>query len=451
LIALKVLLVDDEKNIRQTLRASLSSMGCEVALAASAEEALKTLRGDRFDFMLTDFKMEGKSGVELIQACKGLANAPVIVIMTAFASFENAVAAIQAGAFDYLAKPFSSEQLKHVLAKVSALVELKKENERLKGQGFRPEYFQGMTSPAVRRLEDFVARVAPTEATLLLTGESGTGKSELARLVHARSARAQKPFVVVNCATLSESLLDSELFGHAKGAFTGASHDHRGKLESAQGGTVLIDEVGELSPAAQTKLLRFLQERVIERVGSNASITVDARVIAATNQDLEAAVASGAFREDLYYRLNVLECSVVPLRHRKEDLPVLIQRFLKEFSARFGAKEQLEIPAPVMKLLLAHTWPGNIRELRNALERITLLASGRAVSVDDLPEAVRTGSGAKRLSSGSSGGPLKTIEELVRGHIEAVLAIEPNQERAAEILGITTVTLWRKRKEYGLP
>jgi NtrC-family two-component system response regulator AlgB len=451
--ALKVLLVDDDKNIRQTLRVSLKSLGCEVETSENAEEALRLLRqneGVPFDFMLTDYKLTGKSGVELILDCKRLAKPPVIVVMTAYASFENAVNAIQAGAFDYLPKPFSNVQLGHVLSKVRTLVELRHENERLKKGEGRSDFFEGMISPAMQRLEEFVTRVAPTDATVLLTGESGTGKSELARVIHLRSARAQKPFVIVNCATLTESLLESELFGHVKGAFTGAVHDHMGKLESARGGTLLIDEIGELSSSAQTRLLRFLQERVIERVGANRSIEIDVRVIAATNRNLEEAVESGGFREDLYYRLNVFECAVVPLRYRKEDLPILIQRFLKEFTARAGLSKIQLLSEAVMKVLLDYSWPGNVRELRNVMERTVLLSSGREISVEDLPEAVRKGPGRRETLSGQSG-VLRSIDEVVREHISRVLEIEPNQERAAEILGITTVTLWRKRKEYGLP
>ena len=447
--ALKVLLVDDDKNIRQTLRASLKTLDCEVEVAESAEEALQILRKNRFDFMLTDFRMTGKSGVELIQDCKGMISPPVIVVMTAFASFENAVSAIQAGAYDYLPKPFSVAQLNHVLTKVRTLVALKKDNDRLKVAGGRGDYFSGMTSPATKRLEDFVARIAPTEATVLLTGESGTGKSQLARLIHEKSNRAQKPFVVVNCATLTESLIESELFGHVKGAFTGATHDHIGKIEMAQGGTLLIDEIGELTPSTQTRLLRFLQEKVIERVGANRSIEVDARIIAATNKNLDDAVSSGQFREDLYYRLNVFECTLASLRYRKEDLPVLIQRFVAEFSIKCGISEPKSITAPIMKMLLDYSWPGNIRELRNCIERMIFLSSGREMTPDDLPEAVRKGLSKKNVSP--QGVPLRTIDDLEREHIENVLAIEPNQEKAAEILGITTVTLWRKRKEYGLP
>jgi DNA-binding NtrC family response regulator len=448
---LSVLLVDDDKNIRQTLRVSLAHQGCEVTVAESAEEAKKTMQSQVFDLILTDFKLGGATGIDLVLAAKRVDSQPLTIVMTAFASFENAVTAIQAGAFDYLPKPFTTAQLAHVLQKVKTVVTLKQENERLKKGGQRSDFFVGMTSPAMNRLQDFVSRVAPTDATVLLIGESGTGKSELARLIHARSARAAKPLVVVNCATLTESLLESELFGHAKGAFTGAVQDHVGKLELANHGTVFIDEIGDLSVSAQTRLLRFLQERVIERVGSNKSMTVDARVIAATNRNLEEAVKEGLFREDLYFRLNVFECSLVPLRFRRDDLPVLIQRFLKELSASSGAKEVKRIPDPVMKLLLDYSWPGNIRELRNTMERLLVLASDREIVSEDLPQSILRGEAQKFMSGGAGDVPVKTLEQLEREHIEKVLSVESNQERAAAILGITTVTLWRKRKQYGLP
>ena len=446
---LKTLLVDDDKNIRQTLRVSLKTHGCEVEVAESAEEAISILRKSRFEFVLTDFKMTGKSGIDLIRDCKALSQPPVIAVMTAFASFENAVTAIQAGAFDYIPKPFNSGQLGHLLTKVRTLVELKRENFRLKSQSGRSDYFEGMTSEAMKRLEEFVSKVAGTETTLLLMGESGTGKTALASLIHQRSKRAARPFVVVNCATLTESLLESELFGHVKGAFTGATHDHIGKLEMAQGGTVLIDEIGELSLSAQTKLLRFLQDKVIERVGATKAVEVDVRIIAATNKNLEEAVSEGRFREDLFYRLNVFECTVAALRYRKDDLPVLIQRFLMELTAKSGGTSLKVLPEPVMKALLAYPWPGNVRELRNAIERMVVLSTDREFTLEDLPEAIRKGPvpTAKRLDSTA----LVSLDEVCRAHIEQVLAVEPNQERAAEILGITTVTLWRRRKEYGLP
>jgi DNA-binding NtrC family response regulator len=446
--SLRILLVDDEKNIRQTLMVTLRSWGHEVTPAASASEAIEALKTQPFDFLLTDFRMQGASGIDLLRSAKGVSEPPVAVIMTAYASFENAVNATKEGAYDYLPKPFTNAQLQQLLKRVSEIVALKRENARLRSQSFRMDFFSGHTSPAMVRLEELVSKVAPTDASILLVGESGTGKTELARLIHARSPRASRSFVVVNCATLAETLLESELFGHAKGAFTGAVHEHAGKLELAQHGTVLIDEIGELSPSGQTKLLRFLQDRIVERVGSNQPIPVDARVIAATNRDLEEAVREGIFREDLYFRLNTFECNLVPLRYRREDLPILITRVLREIAASGQSGEPPRIPPPVMKTLIEYSWPGNLRELRNCLERLVLLSRGREIEPGDLPDSIQHG---PRFRKGESDRDLLSLEEVERRQIERVLAIENNQERAAQILGITTVTLWRKRKQYGLP
>ena len=316
-MSMKILLVDDEKNIRQTLALTLKSWGHAVVAIETPDDAIKAMKSETFDFMLTDFKLGGKTGIDLVKAGKDHQPSMISVIMTAFASFDNAVNAIKEGAYDYLPKPFSNAQLEHLLSKVATLVTLRRENQKLKGTGFRDDYFTGQTSPAMIRLEEFVRKIGPTEASVLLVGESGTGKTELAKLIHGRSPRAQRTFVVVNCTTLSESLLESELFGHSKGAFTGAMKEHTGKLEIANHGTVLIDEVGDLSLNGQTKLLRFLQEKVIEKVGSNKAIPLDVRVVAATNKNLEEAVKEGKFREDLYFRLNIFECQLVPLRYRK--------------------------------------------------------------------------------------------------------------------------------------
>lgn len=444
---LKVLLVDDDVNICRTLSLSLKSLGCDVVVAHSVVAGLEQLKPARFDLILTDFRLRESTGIDLIREVRKADPQSLIAVMTAFASIDNAIEVTREGAFDYLAKPFTRAQLEHLLKKVQLVISLRKENESLKKGGGKGNLFMGMTSVASQRLEEFVKKVAPTEATLLLVGESGTGKTELARYIHQGSSRATKPFVVVNCTSLAESLLESEIFGHVKGAFTGAIQDKPGKFELAHHGTLFLDEIGDLSLGAQAKLLRFLQEKVIERVGSNQTVSVDARVIAATNKNLEEAVAEGRFREDLYYRLNIFECTLVPLRHRKEDLPVFIQRFAQEFSDASHLDRVPSLPTSVLEVLNKYDWPGNVREIRNVMERLILLSVGREIQVADLPEKIIRA----RTAPPGKNEPLVTLEEASKRHIEHVLALEPNLDKAAEILGITKVTLWRRRKEYGLP
>jgi DNA-binding NtrC family response regulator len=447
--SLRVLLVDDDINICRTLSISLKSFNCKVTLANSVEEAVQLLKPQGFDLVLSDFRMGKKTGTDLIREAKKIDPQLLITVMTAFASIDNAIEVTREGAFDYLPKPFTQAQLGHLLKKVNLVVGLRRENDQLKKSSHR-EVFSGFTSVANLRLEEFVNKLAPTEATVLLIGESGTGKSELARTIHKKSSRCTRPFVVVNCTSLAESLLESEVFGHVKGAFTGAIHDKAGKFELANHGTLFLDEIGDLSLSSQSKLLRFLQERVIERVGSNTSLTIDARVIAATNKNLIEEVEIGRFREDLYYRLNIFECNLVPIRFRKEDLPVFIQKFMKEFSTAAHLVQAPVIPDPVMQTLLSYSWPGNIREIRNVIERIIVLSSGKPVQMSDLPDPVvhPRKSGRPDLTQSEVG--LVTLAEVERLHINRVLEVEKNQEKAAEILGITKVTLWRKRKEFGL-
>jgi DNA-binding NtrC family response regulator len=443
---LHVLLVDDDTNIRRTLSITLKENQCSVSQAGSVEEALLLLKSKKFDWMLTDFRMGNQSGLDLISEAKKIDPDLLMIVMTAYASIENAVSVIKEGAFDYLPKPFTNAQLLHLMNKIGMILQLKKENDQLKREKVKQNYFLGFTSPANQRLEEFVKKLAPTDSTILLVGESGTGKSELARLIHDRSPRANKPFVSVYCTTLTESLLESELFGHVRGAFTGAFQDKEGKFELAHGGTLFLDEIGDLSPNAQAKLLRFLQDRVFERVGSNQEITVNTRVLAATNKDLQGWVATGKFREDLYFRLNVFECRLVPLRHRMEDFPVFIEHFLEEFQKQGLSKGKLHFSPEVKNIFQEYSWPGNLRELRNVLERLILLVSDREIQPEDLPESILK----KRKRDSKDDSPLIPLEELEKNHIEHVLSQEKNLEKAAEILGITPVTLWRKRKEYGL-
>jgi DNA-binding NtrC family response regulator len=444
-LPLKVLPVDDDRNIRRILAVSLAEAGCSVESADGVGEALKLLEQKDWDLLLTDFRMGERNGLELIAEAKRRSPDLLCVVMTAFASFDNAVDAVKAGAFDYLPKPFSNAQLEHLLDKIRTVVSLRSENRSLRRRRSAQEYFSGFVSPAMRRLEEFVRKVSPTEETLLLVGESGTGKTELATVIHAQSPRASGPLVTVFCSTLAESVLESELFGHVKGAFTGAVSDRPGKFETAQSGTLFLDEIGELSASAQARLLRFLQDKVIERVGSNTSIPVDTRIIVATNRNLEEDVAAGRFREDLYYRLNILECSLVALRHRKEDLPVLVNRFIDEASQQRG-RPRPRLDAQGMELLTRYDWPGNLRELKNVIERLVLLSEGETLDMSTLPDSLLR----PRALPAESGTP-QSLEELERGHIIRVLQGEPNMEKAAQILGITTVTLWRKRKQFGLP
>lgn len=425
---MKILLVDDDRNIRQTLNLSLKASHHNVTATASGEDALRLLKGEDFDFVLTDYRLVGKSGIDVIHASKTAPGAPIVVVMTAFASFENAVTAIKEGAYDYIPKPFTNAQLSHIVQRVESLIALRKENETLRRSAYQSDFFSGQTSPAALRLEEFVRKVSPTDGTVLLVGESGTGKTELAKLIHARSDRAAKPLLTMDCATLREVAHERVLFSD--------------KLEGVNQGTLFINKVEALSSSGQVELLRLLQEKGVEQDGTSELKKLDVRVIAATQDNLEEAVRDGSFREDLYYRLNILECQVVPLRHRREDIPVIIQKMMKEIAPK------AMIPPLVMQKLLEYSWPGNLRELRNTLERLVLLSSDRQMGLDDLPESVRQGALKK---SSATHEPLRSLEEVEKEQIQRVLLIEHNQEKAAEILGITSVTLWRKRKQYGLP
>ncbi len=440
----EVLVIDDEKNIRVTLATCLEGMGCNVTAVSSAEAAVATLGRQAFDLAFLDLRLGELNGLELLPQL--LAESPnlAIVVITAYATFDTAVAAIKRGAKDYLPKPFTPAQIRHVVEQLTERRELTRRVLDLEGQlrEVVPEVDLETDAPKMHAVLDVIVRAAKSEATVFLRGENGTGKGVLARFLHTQSARASGPFVVVNCPTLSEELLASELFGHAKGAFTGAIRDQAGRVEAAQGGTLFLDEIGEISPGLQAKLLRFLQERQFERVGENKTRHADVRVLAATNRDIETDVKTGRFREDLLYRLNVIEVRTPPLRERPEDILRLAQRFLA-FFARSAGRPTPELSKAAEAALLAYPWPGNVRELRNAIERAVILWPAQVVEPQAFPESI-----ASHATAGPRLGGDFSLETIEREHMMQVLARIPTLEEAARILGVDSSTLWRKRKKH---
>ncbi|MCF8048678.1 MAG: sigma-54 dependent transcriptional regulator, partial [Desulfarculaceae bacterium] len=384
----RILIVDDEKNYLVVLQALLADNGYEMLTAQNGSQALALAAEEEPDLVITDMRMPQMSGLDLIQRLKARFNEMPIIVMTAYGTVENAVEAMKSGATDYISKPFENTELLLTVQKALKMRRLLFQNRLLK------EELQGYgeiigDSKAMRQVYGLIDKVAATKATVLLTGESGTGKELIARAIHARSPRAEEPFVAVNCMALTETLLESELFGHEKGAFTGATSRRKGRFEMAHGGTLFLDEVGEMSLSLQVKLLRVLQERTFERVGGNLQLSVDVRIVAATNRDLTQAVESGDFREDLFYRLNVVRIDVPPLSQRREDLPVLVAHFVKKYAAEVG-RPAPQVDKQAMELIYSHSWPGNVRELENAIERAVILA-GDSITPGDLPLEIRPG------------------------------------------------------------
>ncbi|WP_164011769.1 sigma-54-dependent transcriptional regulator [Pyxidicoccus trucidator] len=441
---MRVLVVDDERNIRHTLRVCLEGLGCEVREAATPEAALAALAQGPADLAFVDLRLGTSSGLELLP--KLLAESPNldVVLITAYATFDTAVEAVRRGARDYLPKPFTPAQIRHVLDRSRAHRELSSQLESLEGQLAQavPEATLETASPVMHAAIGLMTRAAASDAAVLLRGESGTGKGVLARALHSMSARRRRPFVTVNCPTLSEQLLASELFGHVRGAFTGAVKDQPGRVEQAEGGTLFLDEIAEMSPALQAQLLRFLQEKQFERLGEGRTRKADVRVVAATNRDLEKDVASGHFREDLLYRLNVIEVKLPSLRERPEDLLPLARRFVA-FFARAAQRPPPELSPATEKMLLAYGWPGNVRELRNAMERALIVWPAEVLEPQAFPERIAAAAGP----GVALGGP-HTLEEVEREHILRVMASAPTLDEAARVLGIDASTLWRKRKKY---
>ena len=435
-----LLVVDDELIVRDSLDKWFREEGYEVAVAESAHEALAKMAAKRFDLALVDIKMPGTDGVELQRRMHEIDPDMLVIIMTGYASVETAVAALKNGAYDYVSKPFDPDDIAHTVQNALSHKRAREENVRLRetvASVVRPQEIVGQSAAMVRVFEA-IQTVGPTDATVLITGESGTGKELCARAIHAASPRHYNPLVVIHCGALTETLLESELFGHEKGAFTGAQYRKKGSFEVADGGSVFLDEIGDISLKTQTDLLRVLQEREITRVGSTHPIHVDFRCIAATNKNLQQLVDDGRFRPDLFYRLNVFQIPLPPLRDRKGDIPVLVEHFIRKFSASMNKKITRVSPA-AMALLDHYQWPGNVRELENAIERAMVVAQEPEIREEDFALRLPVVEPAAR-----------TLEDIERAHILAVLQeCKGNQTLAAEVLDIDRVTLHNKLKKYG--
>jgi two-component system response regulator AtoC len=449
--SVRVLIVDDEEIVRESLCGWLRNDGHAAATAAEGATALDMLRAEPWTVVLLDLKMPGLDGLQVLEEARKLRPDATYVMMTAFATVDTAVSAMKLGAFDYLVKPFDPEELSILVRRIASQQALVRENEDLRRALKREHGFHEIVSrsAAMQRVFELASVAAKSSSTILVLGESGTGKEVLARAVHEESPRAHGAFVAVSCAALTETLLESELFGHEKGAFTGAVSRRKGKFEAAQGGTLFLDEVGDISPKLQLDLLRVLEERRIQRVGGNEPVDVDVRVVAATNRDLGKAVAAGQFREELFYRLNVIPITLPPLRERKEDLPLLVQHFLSRLSSELGRRVD-GVSREAMAALAVYGWPGNVRELRNVLERGAVVAKGPLIQVADLGLPVSASAAAGGRGDGGGGEPV-SLEEVERRHVAAVLAwTNGNVTQAARVLGIDRMTLYNKMKRYGL-
>ncbi|MFZ5891527.1 MAG: sigma-54-dependent transcriptional regulator [Myxococcota bacterium] len=454
---LKLLVVEDEPGLREMLGILFRREGYEVVAAPGAKSAIEAIQQhpQPFPVVLTDLAMPDGSGLDVLAAAKSRSAATEVILITAHSSLENAIAAMRLGAYDFVAKPFQSAELAALVGKALEKQAIVAENLRLRAQMLQAESHDIIgRSPALRRVMDLVERVAATRTTVLITGESGTGKERVARAIHRLSERADGPFLVVNSGALPEALMESELFGHEKGAFTGAQTKHRGLFREAEGGTILLDEVGELPANLQVKLLRVLQERSVRPVGAAQEVPVDVRVLAATNRDIEADVAAGRFRSDLYYRLNVIRIELPPLRERREDVTLLAERFVRHFAEEMG-KDIAGFTPDALRALQTYPFPGNVRELENVIERAVALAGSRVIGLGDLPTEL----------SGTAGAPTPALLALPRegvrldevlGEVERRLILEALdrtggvRKRAADLLGITFRSLRYRLKKLGL-
>jgi DNA-binding NtrC family response regulator len=444
-----ILIVEDEELMRAILRELLETEGYKVFSADSAETALQIFTTEDIALTLTDIKMRGMDGLELLDQIKTVDEDALVIIMTAYSSVDSAIAALRKGAYDYITKPFVNEDLLQTVKNAVRQRELFRENRQLRRELNKQYSFAEIigTSESLQSVFRLVEKVSATNVNILISGESGTGKELVAKAIHHHSPRSNKPFIAVNCGALPESLLESELFGHTKGAFTDAKTDKKGLFRSAEGGTLFLDEIGEIPQSLQVKLLRALQEHEVTPVGASVPVKFDARIIAATNRNLEEEVASGNFRDDLFYRLNVIEIYLPPLRERREDIPLLAKHFAQKIAREQNAPEKA-IAKEAMSALAAYNWPGNIRELQNAVERAYILSSGEEIDAESLPPKITAGLG-NAFETRDAEGYRPTLEEIERRYILEVLdSTGEDKSEAANILGIDLSTLYRKLKRY---
>ncbi|HEV7905800.1 MAG TPA: sigma-54 dependent transcriptional regulator [Pyrinomonadaceae bacterium] len=444
-----ILIAEDEDLMRVILSGLLEEAGYRVVQVANAEEALERFAAEDVAVTLTDIRMAGMDGLALLDRIKDIDGEALVIVMTAYSSVDSAIAALRKGAYDYITKPFVNEDLLQSVKNAIRQRELFRENRALRRELERRYSFSEIigTSEALQSVFRLVEKVAATNTNILVEGESGTGKELIARAIHHHSTRDARPFLAINCGALPETLLESELFGHTKGAFTGATANKPGLLRAAEGGTIFLDEIGEVTPSMQVKLLRAVQEHEVLPVGATAPVSFDARIICATNRDLEKEVEGGRFREDLFYRLNVIEIHLPPLRERREDIPLLVRHFITSTAHEQGEAEKAIAPE-AMSALINYRWPGNVRELQNAVERAFTL-SGERIDLDSLPPRVREAAGAAGVALRDPDGLRPTLAEIERRHLlETLAAVNQDKARAANILGIDLSTLYRKLKRY---
>lgn len=447
-----ILIVDDEDAQRSVLKGYLEKKGYRVFSASSGNEGIKTVQNNIIDIILSDFKMPDKTGLEVLEEVKKINPEISFVILTAYGTIENAVKAMRLGAFDYISKPVDLDELDLMIERIIENRNLKSENQILKNQlkeKFKIDSFISQ-SPKMEEVLSVASRAADSRATVLITGESGTGKEVLAKSIHYVSSRKDKPFVAVNIPALPETLLESELFGHEKGAFTGAEKSKKGRFELAHEGTIFLDEIGDIPINLQVKLLRVLQEHQIEKLGSMDTVNIDVRIIAATHQNLEQKIKDGSFREDLFYRLNIVSLNIPPLRERKEDILPLIEHFIEKYSKENG-RENLSLSKETVDTLIKYNFPGNVRELENIIERAVVLSRGNTITVNDLPNVVKGFKAEKEIPANEETTLIEQVEELEKKLIfDALTKSNGNQSQAGRLLGLTERNLRYKMQKYGI-